>query len=218
MRKVLFAMVLLTAFSIIAHAQTATPSPSVTATAAKTEVKTESKRSPVFRASKEQITQAQSILKQKGLFSGEATGKLDDDTRASLKTFQNNEKIRAAGTLNRITLEKLGVSLTDTQKSIPVTESSLTPETAPTGKTRKASFRAVRDQILQAQKILKGKGMYGGEQSGKMSDDFRAAVRKYQESEKIAVTGTLNRETIEKLAIPLTDKQKENVAAVTSTK
>lgn len=218
MKTILFLAVLFVSFSVTIKAQTATSSATANAAAPKTESKTTSKRPPVFRASKEQITQAQNILKQKGLFSSEVTGKIDAATRTSLKAFQNAEKIRATGTLNRITLEKLNVSLTDAQKLIPVTENSLTPEPVSASGMRKASFRAVKNQILQAQKILKDKGMYAGEQSGKMSDDFRAAVRKYQESERIAVTGTLNRETIEKLAIPLTDKQKENAATSSITK
>ena len=74
------------------------------------------KRGPVFRANKEQVKQAQSILKQRGFYNGEATGKLDDDTRAGLKKYQGAEKIKVTGTLNKITLEKMNITLTDKQK------------------------------------------------------------------------------------------------------
>ncbi len=43
------------------------------------------KRGPVFRANKEQVNQAQAILKTRGLYSGGTTGKLDEATRAGLK-------------------------------------------------------------------------------------------------------------------------------------
>ena len=46
------------------------------------------KRGPVFRANKEQIKQAQAILKQRGFYAGEQTGKLDPDTREGLKKYQ----------------------------------------------------------------------------------------------------------------------------------
>lgn len=76
------------------------------------------KRGPVFRATKEQITQAQTMLKQQGHYSGEATGKLDDATRAGLKKFQSASGIKETGTLNRITLEKMNITLTEKQKAM----------------------------------------------------------------------------------------------------
>lgn len=76
------------------------------------------KRGPVFRATKDQIKQAQTLLKGRGLYSGEATGKLDPDTRAALKKYQEAEGIKVTGTLNRATLEKMSIVLTDKQKSI----------------------------------------------------------------------------------------------------
>lgn len=74
------------------------------------------KRGPIFRANKEQIKQAQTILKQKGFYAGEQTGKLDDDTRAGLKKYQAAEKLKVTGTLNRLTLEKMGITLTEKQR------------------------------------------------------------------------------------------------------
>lgn len=74
------------------------------------------KRGPIFRANKEQIKQAQTILKQRGFYAGEQTGKLSDETRAGLKKYQEAEKLKVTGTLNRLTLEKMGIALTDKQK------------------------------------------------------------------------------------------------------
>src|SRR6185295_12914099 len=75
-------------------------------------------------------------------------------------------------------------------------------------KPRKPIFRATKDQIQQAQKILKDRGFYSGEQTGKLDDDTRAGLKKYQAAENIKVTGTLNKITLEKMAIVLTEKQK----------
>jgi peptidoglycan hydrolase-like protein with peptidoglycan-binding domain len=75
-------------------------------------------RKPIFRASKDQIMQAQKILKDRGFYTGEQTGKLDDDTRAGLKKYQTAESLKVTGTLNKITLEKMGVELTDKQKAM----------------------------------------------------------------------------------------------------
>ena len=76
------------------------------------------KRGPIFRANKEQIKQAQAILKQRGFYAGEQTGKLDPETRAGLKLYQAAEKIKVTGTLNKVTLEKMNVTLTEKQKAM----------------------------------------------------------------------------------------------------
>lgn len=76
------------------------------------------KHSPVFRATVEQIKQAQSILKQRGFYAGEQNGKLDVDTRAGLKKYQAAEGLRETGTLNKATLEKMSIVLTDAQKEM----------------------------------------------------------------------------------------------------
>lgn len=74
------------------------------------------KRGPVFRATKNQINQAQKILKDHGLYAGGETGKLDVETRGSLKKYQSAESLKVTGTLNKVTLEKMGITLTDKQK------------------------------------------------------------------------------------------------------
>ena len=75
-------------------------------------------RKPIFRANKDQIKQAQRILKDRGFYAGEQTGKLDADTRAGLKKYQTAESIKVTGTLNKVTLEKMGIGLTDKQKAM----------------------------------------------------------------------------------------------------
>ena len=76
------------------------------------------KRGPVFRANKDQIKQAQVILKQRGFYAGEMTGKLDTDTREGLKKYQQAESLKVTGTLNKLTLEKMNIQLTDKQKAM----------------------------------------------------------------------------------------------------
>jgi peptidoglycan hydrolase-like protein with peptidoglycan-binding domain len=75
-------------------------------------------RKPVFRATADQVKQAQAILKQRTFYGGEQTGKLDDDTRAGLKKYQQAEGLKVTGTLNKVTLEKMAIALTDKQKAM----------------------------------------------------------------------------------------------------
>jgi peptidoglycan hydrolase-like protein with peptidoglycan-binding domain len=79
---------------------------------------TNANRSPVFRATADQIKQAQAILKQRGFFNGEQNGKLDTDTRAGLRKYQQAEGLKVTGTLNKATLVKMGVTLTEKQKAM----------------------------------------------------------------------------------------------------
>src|SRR5215203_6811999 len=74
------------------------------------------KRGPVFRATREQIKQAQGILRQRAFYAGEPTGKLDTPTRDGLKKYQEAEGLKVTGTLNSATLRKMNVALTDKQK------------------------------------------------------------------------------------------------------
>ena len=97
-------------FTTTAMAQTSTSS---TSTATK-----QTKRGPVFRATKDQINQAQAILKSRGFYGGDQIGKLDEATREGLRKYQQAEGLKVTGTLNKITLEKMNIALTEKQKSM----------------------------------------------------------------------------------------------------
>ena len=111
MKKLLTLTLLLCLFTTGAMAQTATSS-------TQTGTKQGAKRGPVFRATKEQINQAQAILKSRGFYGGEQIGKLDDATRDGLRKYQQAEGLKVTGTLNKVTLEKMNIALTEKQKSM----------------------------------------------------------------------------------------------------
>ncbi len=115
MKKLISTTVLLLSIFVIA-AMAQNSNSSTTSTNANTASKPKAPRKPVFRANKDQIKQAQRILKERSFYGGEETGKLDADTRAGLKKYQAAESLKATGTLNKITLEKMSITLTDRQK------------------------------------------------------------------------------------------------------
>lgn len=213
---------MVTAFSILLVAVGVSAQMSATPSA-KTDTPEKPKR-VVFRATKEQITEAQTKLKTAGTYSGEADGTMNSDFRTSVKTYQGSNGLRKSGSLNRATLEKMGIALTDAQKAIPIPESSYVKpktekpatesSTAATDKPKRGPvFRATKDQINEAQRKLKAANMYAGEEIGKLDDATREGLKKYQEANGLKVTGTLNQLTLEKMGIALTDKQKANAAA-----
>jgi peptidoglycan hydrolase-like protein with peptidoglycan-binding domain len=117
-KAILPLLTLLLAMSFTAAAQNNNSNSNSTSNSNAQSTNTKKKRGPVFRANKDQIMQAQAILKQRGFYNGEQTGKLDPDTRAGLKKYQEAEKIKVTGTLNRVTLEKMNITLTDKQKAM----------------------------------------------------------------------------------------------------
>jgi peptidoglycan hydrolase-like protein with peptidoglycan-binding domain len=114
MKKLLAAtLVALLALSISAAAQNTNSSTAANSNAATPK----KKRGPVFRALKDQIKQAQTILKQRSFYSGDATGKLDEATREGLRKYQMAEGLKVTGTLNAATLQKMGITLTNKQQA-----------------------------------------------------------------------------------------------------
>jgi peptidoglycan hydrolase-like protein with peptidoglycan-binding domain len=89
-----------------------------TSSASATQTTKQTKRGPIFRATREQINQAQALLKSRGFYTGEPLGKLDDATREGLRKYQQAEGLKVTGTLNKVTLEKMNIALTDKQKSM----------------------------------------------------------------------------------------------------
>lgn len=117
MKRLIFAfLTLLLAASVLTAAQN-TNSSTTAVKQESTKAKPAVKRGPVFRATKEQIKQAQAILKGRAFYAGEESGKLNDDTRAALKKYQEAEGVKVTGTLNKATLEKMNIVLTDKQKA-----------------------------------------------------------------------------------------------------
>lgn len=203
MKKIIFVIAATLFLSLTGIAQT-TNTATQTASTAETQTKPKKK---TFRATKDQIMQAQKMLKVT------ETGKMDDPFRTEIKTYQTGNGLKANGTLNRATLEKMGIELTDNQKEIPVDPKSFasaddgdkTTET----KKRGPVFRANKEQIMEVQTKLKTGSLYAGEATGKLDDPTREGIKKWQTANSVKVTGTLNKETLEKMGIALTDKQKE---------
>ena len=220
MKRIILLTLAVLLFGLNSFAQPSQPTPAAS--------RAPSQKKQIFRASKDQITQVQTMLKEKKLYAGEASGKLDDPTRASIKSYQKDNGLRTTGTLNRATLEKMGIELDEKQKAMPVDPNSYAAadEGAAGDKTAKAGmapdsgaakpkrtvFVTTKAQRTEAQKVLKEAKMYEGEMSGKLDDPTRTGLKKYQEANGLKVTGTLNRETVLKMGIELTDKQKASAA------
>ncbi len=202
MNKVILVLLVSLFLSATAFGQTPAAGPNADS------AKTSTTKRVSFRPTKEQISEAQTYLKAQNLFKGDASGKYDTELRAAIKEYQGANGLAKTGRLNRATLEKMGVALTDAQKEIPATPDSFAnADGKEEAKPKRKVFRATKTQIIEAQEKLKTAGLYSGENTGKLDEPTRAAVKKYQESNSLKVTGGLTRETTEKMGIALTDSQ-----------
>ena len=204
-------------------AQTPAPTPAKTITisersAPKTAAPAAPKKAP-FRPTKDQIKEAQGKLKAKGTYTGEENGIYNDPFRGAIKSFQQENGLDVNGKLDRATLEKMGIALTDKQMGTVAVKSEAAAKPDSSDKPKRGPvFRATKDQINEAQRKLKAEKMYVGEEIGKLDDATREGLKKYQEANGLKVTGTLNQVTLEKMGIALTDKQKANAAAAEANK
>ena len=114
MKKLLLVVLsLLLAFTLAAATQNKNGNKN---TGSSTSTNRSANRKPIFRATADQVKQAQGILKQRSFYNGDQTGKLSADTRDGLKKYQQAESLKVTGTLNKVTLEKMGIALTDKQR------------------------------------------------------------------------------------------------------
>jgi peptidoglycan hydrolase-like protein with peptidoglycan-binding domain len=214
-------------FSASIVAQTPAPTPAKTITISERSAPAPKKAMPAdaakkapFRPTKDQIKEAQGKLKAKGTYSGEENGTYNDPFREAIKGFQKENGLEVNGKLDRATLEKMGIALTDKQMGTePAVKSDAAAKPDSGEKPKRGPvFRATKDQINEAQRKLKAGNMYSGEEIGKLDDATREGLKKYQEANGLKVTGTLNQITLEKMGIALTDKQKANAAAAEANK
>ena len=154
----------------------------------------------LLRANKDQLIMAQKMLKV------EPTGKSDAATVAALKTFQKEKGLPETGSLDRDTMQKLGIGMTTAQRgmSAPPEEKTAAGDNS---KLKSETFRATKEQIVQVQKLLKSGGFYDGEATGILNAATGDGLKKYQKANALEATGTINQITLEKMDIPVTEQQ-----------
>lgn len=128
------------------------------------------------------VRQAQKTLEDRGFRTGGADGRMGPQTVAALVSFQRAEKLQPTGKLDHRTLAALGLNKSD--------------QTAQT-----ASGRYPPSTIRKVQETLNARGYKAGPANGILDDTTRAALRQFQKSEGIAVTGRPNPRTLAHLGI-----------------
>ena len=63
------------------------------------------------------------------------------------------------------------------------------------------------DRIIKAQQALKDDGIYAGPVDGRMSQRMREAIRSFQQSNQLDVTGTIDDDTAQQLGLQQNDSE-----------
>lgn len=129
------------------------------------------------------VKQAQKTLVERGFRTGGIDGQMGPQTQAALVNFQRAEKLQPTGKLDGPTLKALGLQKAD--------------GTAASAKNSRYGAVTVR----KAQETLNARGYKAGPATGRMSEATSSALRAFQKSEGIVVTGRLNPRTLGRLGI-----------------
>ena len=128
------------------------------------------------------VRQAQKTLNDRGFRTGGIDGKMGPQTQAALVNFQRAEKLQPSGKLDRQTLAALGLDKAD-------------------GKSASEPSKYSPATIRKVQETLNARGYKTGPVNGKLDESTQGALRAFQKSENIAVTGNLNPRTLARLGI-----------------
>jgi peptidoglycan hydrolase-like protein with peptidoglycan-binding domain len=129
------------------------------------------------------VAQAQKTLNDRGFRTGGVDGKMGPQTQAALVNFQRAEKLQPTGKLDKPTLMALGLQKADGKAA------SRTPG------------RYSKETIRKAQETLNARGFKAGAPNGVLGQATSTALRAFQKSENLAVTGRLNPRTLRALGI-----------------
>src|SRR5918999_2014413 len=125
------------------------------------------------------VAQAQKTLNDRGYRTGGVDGKMGPQTQAALVNFQRAEKLKPTGRLDGDTLAALGI-----------------------GKDGTASAsRYDAATVRKVQETLNDRGFKAGPPNGVLGERTSAALREFQKSENLAVTGRLNPRTLAALGL-----------------
>ena len=129
------------------------------------------------------VRQAQKVLNDRGFRTGGVDGRMGPQTQAALVNFQRAEKLQPTGKLDSATLKALNLEKGEHSAST------------------NAAGHYPPSTIRKVQETLNARGYKAGPANGILGDETRAALKLFQKSEGIAVTGRPNPRTLSHLGI-----------------
>ncbi len=129
------------------------------------------------------IREAQTILKELGIYSGDVTGNAGEKTQAAIRAFQKQYGLTVDGVVGQKTLSKL-------YEVYQAAVSGASVSTADSS-TQNAAI------IQEAQAILKELGLYSGDITGNAGAKTQAAIKAFQQQNGLTADGIVGTSTLE---------------------
>jgi peptidoglycan hydrolase-like protein with peptidoglycan-binding domain len=128
------------------------------------------------------VQKVQKTLNDRGFRTGGIDGRMGPQTQAALVNFQRAEKLQPSGKLDKPTLMALGVQKAD-------------------GTAGANQNRYGPPTIRKVQETLNARGYKAGPANGILGESTRTALRAFQKSESLKITGRPNPRTLAHLGI-----------------
>lgn len=148
--------------------------------------------------SRNEVRQIQQQLRNNG-YNLAVDGKLGPQTRAAIRTYQRDNNVQASGMLDRNTLM--------TMRDMPMDNARIETRTRSISRIAPAAGLSTRpygevsyDQGLYLQNRLKMQG-YKTPMNGRIDVKTQSSIRQFQTDNGLAVTGSLNEQTISALGV-----------------
>lgn len=154
-----------------------------------------------YGSSQASIRKAQQQLKGEGYYKGTVDGIDGPMTRAAIRKYQSDQNLTVSGRLDQQTRSKLGMGTASGEASRSQAESSSTTPANQSQTENNAIPTPTSATISAAQRSLQKKGFYKGDLNGNMGSETRAAIREYQKSSNLNVTGKLDPATLSSLGV-----------------
>jgi peptidoglycan hydrolase-like protein with peptidoglycan-binding domain len=128
------------------------------------------------------VVQVQKTLNDRGFRTGGIDGRMGPQTQAALVNFQRAQKLPPTGKLDKPTLMALGVQKAD-------------------GTASASQNRYGPTTIRKVQETLNARGYKAGPANGILGESTRTALRAFQKSENLKITGRPNPRTLAHLGV-----------------
>jgi len=142
------------------------------------------------------VRSAQQQLQSAGYYHGPIDGVDGPMTHAAIRKYQQDNNLKVNGRLDNQTCNKLGVQTTGAANR---SENSNLPNNTGAGMTNNGMNNAAT--VRAAQRSLEKKGFYKGNINGNMGSETQAAIREFQKSSNLNVTGQLDPATLSSLGV-----------------
>lgn len=164
------------------------------------------------------IRRLQTLLRNRGVYSGPIDGFFGSTTEASVRRWQARSNIPVTGTSTIQTWRSLGVDCSVTPGPGPIPPPPPAPDRPDQCYCPVLRIGSAGPSVRFLQRELQSRGYYNGSVNGRFDTRTEQSVRRFQRDEGLSVTGVVNRATWEALGHHCCDAPSPSPGTPTDTK